>query len=306
VGFFISGEQMTDVAGGEVQVEESEAAFSAGFDGPAEQSAAPTESVETAATETTATEEAAPTTEEKPVLIAGMTEAEWNAAVTKAAQPLVEQARAETRKNFGQIGNVERAIKDIQTKLAASPNTAARRKLTADLFKRVDAELPGFGGALAQDLDEILNSPVVAAEAAQAQATAEAKGQVFDQDAFIAEKIAPALSDIETRINERAELRIVKSIHRDFDAVMKSPDFAGWLGTLPADRQKAIRESEDGFVAADAVTEFKEAKAKTLADKQKKQDRLDRATTPSGDRRPANHVPQDDETLFKQGFASVK
>jgi hypothetical protein len=91
------------------------------------------------------------------------------------------------------------------------------------------------------------------------------KAKPFDPDAYFTQKLAPALEALEARANERAELRIVKSLHRDFDTVVKSPDFSAWLKTLPEARQKEVRESEDGFVAADAVTEFK-----GYADKQKK------------------------------------
>lgn len=290
---------------------EDEAAFSKGFESaPAQaapEQAAPEQATETAP-ETTATEtqttKVEPTEAEKPQLIAGMTEADWNAAVAKAAGPLVEAARSEVRKNFGQIGELKKTLTELRGQIAAGGN--ASRKITAETLKRVNEELPGLGDALAQDLAEIFGSPAIQAEADKAQASAEAKGQTFDSEAFFAQKIGPALEQLEARANERAELRIVKSVHRDFEAVVKSPEFSSWLTALPEDRQKTIRESDDGFVAADAVTEFKAWRDKAAKQKADKANRLDRATTPSGDRRQSGHVPNDEEAEFNRGFNSVK
>ncbi len=119
------------------------------------------------------------------------------------------------------------------------------------------------------------------AEADKAQASAEAKGQTFDPEAFFATKIGPALEQLEARANERAELRIVKSVHRDFETVVKSPEFSSWLTALPEDRQKTIRESDDGFVAADAVTEFKAWRDKAAKQKADKANRLESMKKPS-------------------------
>lgn len=233
--------------------------------------------------------------EQKPTLIGGMSEQDWNAAVAKAAG--IDALRQEIRKNFGQYGEVKRSLDDLAQKFAAgSQSGAARKKITAEMLKRVNEELPGLGDALAQDLSEVLG----AAEAAEKKA--EDQGKAFNPDAFFAEKLAPALKELEARANERAELRIVKSIHRDFDTVVKSEEFRGWLDALPADRQKEIRESEDGFVAADAVTEFKDHSAKQKKAKEQKKTRLESAVTPQGAPSAAGPTPKDEDADFDQGF----
>jgi hypothetical protein len=288
-------------------VEQDDAAFAAGFDAAPAQAATEQEPVADAGqTQGSESKEIEPVAPAKPVLIGGMTEEAWNAAVAKAAGPLVEQARAESRKNFGQIGELKTTIKTLQEKLQAGGTPAARRKLTAEALKRVNEELPGLGDALAQDLSEFLDSPAVAAEAATEKAVAEAKGQTFDAEAFFTNKIGPALESLEARANERAELRIVKSIHRDFDAVVKSPEFVAWMGTLPEERQTEIRESTDGFVAADAVSEFKGFRDKAKQVKQKNQNRLEAGLTPSGDKQPASHIANDDEADFERAFKNTK
>lgn len=230
----------------------------------------------------------------KPTLIAGMTEEQWNAAVAKAVD--AETLRKEVRQNFGQIGELKRTLGEINTKLAAGAGSGAARKITAAMLKRVNEELPGLGDALAQDLSEVLGSAEVA------QAKAESQGKAFDPDAYFKDAIVPALEKLEARANDRAELRIVKSIHRDFETVVKSPEFGGWLKTLPEPRQKEIRESEDGFVAADAVTEFKGYVEKQKKAKEQKTTRLEAAVTPQGAAQAGGPIQKDDEALFNDGF----
>ena len=282
---------------------EAEEAFSAGYGEPEAKAPGEQSPAENATNEGAqpVKEAAAAPAVVQPVLINGMPEAEWNAAVARAATPLVEQARAEIRKNFGQIGEVNKALKEIRDNIAAGGSTASRKKLTAEALKRVNEELPGLGDALALDLAEFLDSPATAAKAA-----AEASGQVFDAEAFFSTKIGPALSQLEARANERAELRIVKSMHRDFDQVVISPEFVAWLGTLPAEEQTRIRESEDGFVAADAVTDFKAYRKAQGQAKANNQNRLQSALTPSGDKQPGSHIANDEESAFDAGFKSVR
>lgn len=231
---------------------------------------------------------------EKPALIAGMTEEQWTAAVGKAAN--VEQLREEIRKNFGQYGELKRTLEDLSKKFAAGAGTGSARKITAAMLKRVNEELPGLGDALAQDLSEVLGT----AEAAQEKA--ESQGKTFDPDAYFKQAIVPALEQLESRANERAELRIVKSLHRDFETVVKSTEFSAWLKTLPEERQKEIRDSEDGFVAADAVSEFKGFTDKQKKAKDQKKARLETAVTPQGASQAGGPVSKDDEALFNDGF----
>lgn len=286
--------------------QQAEADFNQGFSKAPEQSApdanaevktgdATAKDAETVTGDSAAKEVKAEVPAEKPALIAGMTEADWNAAVAKAAGPLAEKLQADIRKNFGQIGEMNRVLQEVKQGLSAGRGPG--RKITADLLKRVNEELPGLGDALAQDLSAILGG------AEEAQANAEAKGQSFNAEDFYAKKVLPALQEAEARQNERAELRIVKSIHRDFDTVVKSPEFGAWVKTLPADRQKEVLESKDGFVAADAVTEFKSSAEKAKKDQQKKSNRLEAAVTPRGvPNAGAPSTDEDPEAEFNSGF----
>lgn len=280
--------------------EQEDADFAKGFDSAAAVAPADTKAEQKPEpqAETKPEEKVEAKPEEKPVeqkpLIAGMTEEQWNAAVAKAVD--AEGLRTEVRKNFGQIGELKRTITELSQKLSASATPGAARKITAAMLKRVNEELPGLGDALAQDLSEALGAAEVA------QQKAEDQGKAFDPKAFFTESVLPALQQVEARANERAELRIVKSIHRDFETVVKTPEFATWLGTLAPARQKEVRESEDGFVAADAVTEFKKYSDEQKKAKAKKQTRLEAATTPQGAGQAGGPTPKDEDAEFNAGF----
>lgn len=246
---------------------------------------------------------------EKPALIAGLTEEEWAARVAKGVNPVAAELRDSIRKNFSQIGEINRTVQELSRKLSAGGSNAYARKITSEALKRVSEELPGLGEALAADLSAIFDSPAQAAAEEKAKQEAEDKGQKFDPavffEKFYAEKIGPALEQLETRANEKAELRIVKSVHRDFDAVVKSEEFSSWLGTLSPERRKEVRESDDGLVAADAVTEFKAWHEQAKKKKETNQKRLEQATTPKGDKSQTSLPVQDEDADFNRGFKTA-
>lgn len=230
--------------------------------------------------------------------IAGMTEAELKAALAKGgeAKALVE---TEVRKVFGKLGEITRTIQDLQKNLSAGGSKAGR-KITADLLKRVNDELPGLGDALAQDLSEILGGG-----AEEAKTAAEQKGQQFDEAKYHAEKVAPALAALEARISteaEKAQLELVTYIHSDFETVVQSDDFKKWLDTLAQKRRDEVLGSPRAIVAAQAVTDFKAWKEKAAKEAQKQKNRLEGAITPRGGGAPPSPQQPDEEADFTAGF----
>lgn len=228
-------------------------------------------------------------------LIAGMTEDEFKAALAKGGQAK-DHVDAEVRKVFSKIGEINRTVQELAKNLSAGKSG---RKITAEALKRVNEELPGLGDALAQDLSEILGSTEVA------QAAAEAKGQVFDPEAYHAEKLAPALQAMEARIakvSEEAQTELLEFMHPDFESVLKGDDFKAWLLTLPEDRRKTVVESPRAVVAGKAITEFKTWKEAAAKEAAKKKSRLEGAVTPQGAGAPPSQRSQDDDADFSAGY----
>lgn len=294
---------MTEAVVENQQEDTSEADFAKGFSEARVEAPAPAAEIakpqEEAKTEVVVPEEKP--VEQKPsgpIVFQSMDE--FNAAVEKSAK--VAKLEEENRRNFSQYGELKRALSEMSQKLATGGTPTARKQITAAMLKRVNEELPGLGDALAQDLSDVLGG----AEAAQAKA--ESQGKAFDPDAYFAEKLNPAFQALETRIKEqeqRAELRIVKRLHPDFDKVVKSSEFGEWLKTLPEAKQKEMRESEDGDVAADAVTEFKTYTDKQKKAKEKTNKRLESAVAPQGAAKPDGPVQQDEEAAFTSGYQTA-
>lgn len=232
-------------------------------------------------------------------LIAGMTEDEFKAALAQGGQAKAH-VDAEVRKVFSKIGEINRTVQELAKNLSAGKSG---RKITAEALKRVNEELPGLGDALAQDLSEILGGTEVA------QAAAEAKGQVFDPEAYHTEKLAPALQAMEARIakvSEEAQTELLEYMHPDFETVLKTDEFKAWLLTLAEDRRKTVVESPRAVVAGKAITEFKEWREKAAKEAAKKKSRLEGAVTPQGTSGPPGQRSQDDDADFNAGFNRAK
>lgn len=222
----------------------------------------------------------------------GMTEAEFKAALAQNGT----KVDAEVRKAYSKIGEINRTVQELGKKLSAGPSS---RKITAAALKRVNDELPGLGEALAQDLSEIMGG----AEAAQAAAASQ--GQPFDLDKYHAEKLAPALQNMEARIakaSEDAQTELLAYMHPDFEEYLKTDTFKAWLQTLPEDRRTAVIESPRASVAGKAITEAKEWQAKAEKAKKQNKTRLENAITPQGaGAAPARQQP-DEDAGFRKGY----
>jgi len=187
----------------------------------------------------------------------------------------LEKTHAEIRKNFGQIGEVTRILKELSTKVAAG-GSPATRKLNAEALKkfveRVNDELPGMGDVFAQGLPDILAD--AAADTQAAQADAQARGQQFDPDAYYTKKLTPALQQMEARLGESVQEALLESTHPNFEATLKEPEFVEYLGQLPAAESDRIKGSPKASVAAAALTDYKAWKAKKAKADEDKQRRL--------------------------------
>ena len=239
----------------------------------------------------------------EPVKVLGFTEAELRAELGKtgAVSKLVEK---EISKVYGKIGEIGRTIQTLQQGLATSKTG---RKITPEALKRVNEELPGLGTALAQDLTEILGG----AEAAQA--AAEGKGQIFDADKYHAEKIAPALAEMQARIvkakdeaTESAQSELLTYMHPDYEVFIKSDTFKSWLQTQPADRRKEVVTTPRAVVAGKAIAEAKqwaEAKKKEAA---KAKSKLDAAIPATKGGAAAIQQAPDASASFRRGYTRAR
>lgn len=273
-----------------VTTEQEDADFTAGFN-KVHGIEPSTETPETPATTETVETPEEPAAQEEPRVF-GMTEAELKAQLNKGAA-----WEAQVRNAFGKIGEVNSAIQRIERALAAGKSG---RKITPEMLAKVNAELPGLGTALAEDLSTILG----AAEAAEvkAEAQAQAQGQAFDPKAFFEQQVAPAIAEAQARAVEAAQTELLESLQPDYVKTVNTPEFQKWLGKQTPERQAEIKDSTRAVVASKAIAEFKDVQAKAKQNKA----RLEGAITPKGGAPAQSRQTQDEEADFAAGFKKAR
>lgn len=275
-------------------IEQEESGFAAGFNQVA---AARTEQNEPPRIEAVAKEAPAIQAEAQPAVAEPPDPLESLKSENAALKTALEQ---ESRKLNGKIGELNGLIQGIRKDLPAGK---AGRKITAEMLRRVDEELPGLGKAFAEDFAAIFDS--AEANAPAAQAAAEARGQSFDAEGYFSQKLAPALQAMEARMTEAAQAEMLEALQPGYEATVKKPEFAAWLKTLPAERQQTVLNSNRAVVAVNALKEFSEWVTKAEKDKARNKNRLEGAMTPrSGAGAHASPL-EDDEAGFSQGFNSI-
>lgn len=184
----------------------------------------------------------------KPQLIAGMTEDELKAAVSKAAQydELAERLKRTHDTAFGKIGQLEQVIKSLQAK----PQVG---KVSKETFKK-----------LAEYFDDENIATALAEDFASVQ---------LDNEPVNLDEINAQFSSHLDELRQDFEAKLLTIQHPDWVDVYKSEEFNSWKGTLKPEAQQTIDTSWDGAVLAQAFTQFKswkQAKAEAEANKQKR------------------------------------
>ena len=213
---------------------------------------------------------------EPPKLIAGFTEDQVKELLQKAAE--VDQLKARESKMFGTLGSLKQAIDAVRNQPQAPQGGPV---LISGALKRLSAEFPEMAALLSEDLNEAL------------QGQPQAGG--IDQQAFRSE-LERSSKDMETKLLTMA--------HKNWRQDVQTPEFAQWKGTLPPDELHIVNDSWDAVSVSAALDKFKEWRSAATQTKQVRQNRLEAAITPKGNRQPAPSM--SDEDAFVQGFKSAR
>lgn len=225
------------------------------------------------------TEPVVPAIEEQPTV-----KVEDLAEELKALKQKVSSSAADPdaiRKMHGEIGNINRTLKQLQTP-AAAPDSD---ELSAALK---DAE------AVAEEFPEMAGPLVKALKAAKAAIDAKpSSGPVnqADQDEVIARKVIERkrLDDIEA----------LDDAHPDRKEIYASQEFKTWLASKPTAYQEKLQSTWNPVIAGKGLDEFKEARKA----QQRKQDRLAAAVAPQGMQQRAQPSTLPDEAGFAAGYS---
>jgi hypothetical protein len=175
------------------------------------------------------------------------------------------------RKLHGEIGDINRKLKQLEPKPAPQP---------APVDEELAAAMQG-AERVAEDFEE-LGGPLVTALKAVVANTGR---RASEQSTITTEQLNEQVQVEAKRLQDAAEKRqydeaviVLKTDHPDFATVKDSPEFFAWVKAKPAELQEVIFHTENPVLAARYLTEFKDVQRV----QQKKQDRLSSAITPTG------------------------
>jgi hypothetical protein len=187
---------------------------------------------------------------------------------------------AEVRKLHGKIGEINRALLDLQKNGQGNKSGV---KLTGEHLKRLHAEYPDLANLIAEDLNE----------------AGSAVGNTAPQNENFDERVAQVKEDL----TKEMQTNLLRVQHRDFTTVIQSNDFKVWSQTLPAQDQKELNDSWDAMYLGEKLTEFKNWHAAKQTGTNERKERLARAITPKGTQAALKPQPLTEQDGFNAAFA---
>ena len=265
----------------------------AGTETPDTPAPAGTETLETPTPAGTETPGAEP---EPQKLIAGLTEEQVAAALSRtgALQSTID-------KMAGRLGSLMQQIESLK----ANPPTTQVAQQALDLkLEKLSAQFPELANLLREDLSTL--------QQAQAASPAPAAPSGLTQEQFDA-ALNARLAGATEQLTEQMEAKILTIQHPDWLEIIKTPQFALFRDNVlpPGVGQQLMSSSDSTFISA-KLTEFKEWRAKSQAPAPAKpaipparQSRLAQAVIPNGDRS-APKAPQTEEDAFIAGLKNAR
>ncbi|CAK0756189.1 conserved hypothetical protein [Gammaproteobacteria bacterium] len=215
------------------------------------------------------------TTDKPGALIAGMTEDELKEAISKAKRfDELDGRLTKTHDTaFGRIGQMEQALKELQSRPAGQ-----RQQFSKELFTSITEYIgdDGLSEAFANDLSNALF-------VTGSQSSDDYKEGI-------------------RALKEEMETKLLTMVHRDWRAIAKSEEFAIWQNSISPEARQVLNETWDGEKMIEAFDSFKDWRSRKADAEQKKQQRLEEAMpakSTGGAARSATSNP------FNEGMKSV-
>ena len=236
-----------------------------------------------------------PTAAEPPKLIAGLTEEQVTAALSRAGA-----LQSTVDKMAGRLGNLMQQIEALK---AAPPTTQAAQQSLNLKLEKLSGQFPELANLLREDLSDLQQTQVAS------PAPAAPVGLTQEQfDAALNARLAGTTE----QLTEQMEVKILSIQHPDWLELIKTPQFALFRdNVLPAGVGAQLMASSDSAFISSKLTEFKEWRAKSQAPAAPtpvpaaRKNRLAQAVIPNGDRS-APRAPQTEEDAFLAGFKNAR
>ena len=191
-------------------------------------------------------------------------------------------------KAFGHIGNMKETLEKLQTAQTTGQAVDVTDEDLGDLIE----EFPEFAGRLKKTFQNILGK-VKPSSVMQSSAQ-------FDS-APLEQKYEDKLTQAKRELATEALDFMVE----DWRDVVKSDKFKVWLAAQPPEYQEKVNNSWSAGEVARAIRTYRANDVRKDEVKQKKNNRLEAAVTPSGVKAPDTSA-LDEEDAFVSGFRSVR
>lgn len=176
----------------------------------------------------------------------------------------LDETPASVRKIYGELGNIQRTIKELKSQpVSSAPSAELTEALTQ--AEAVAEEFPELAGPLVKVLKQLGARPVAASS----------PNTDVDVDAVV-----------ESRVKQLREADAIEELsdeHPDFMTVRETPEYKEWLDSKDAAYRDKFLHTWNPRVVSKGLTEFKAWRDKAQAAQAGRQERLTAAITPKGE-----------------------
>lgn len=234
----------------------------------------------------------------EPPKLAQITEDQYQDLLKTATA--IDEIKADHKKQldtaFGKIGGIQQLV----TQLQSSTQAGKPVELTDEDVADMTAEYPELGALQLKVLQKVVG---------KLRGTGSIDPAMVDQR--VQERINPEIEKIKDEVRREYANKFtdfeLKSYHRDWNAVVKSPEFKTWMDKLPEAERTTLMNSEDASVVAQTIDKFKastkpvKAPIKEISSRQKQLAAAAATPRSTGGHAAAGSSPEDEMTSGYSG-----
>lgn len=223
---------------------------------------------------------------------------------------LQEELRTTKDKTFGKLGSLQQMVDGFKAQAAKGGPAFSVKQLA-----RLEAEFPELASLLVQDLGDAFGSSAAPTQPAGdegnpdagASGAAAPGADAAQVDPFNDPRVQERLQQQEAQTRQ-LHMAVVDQAHPDWRDLARTPEFAEWRTSLPAQAQQLLAGSWDSSVMTDAFTDFKNWRAKrsATADASNQRDKRLANAVPATTGRPTGQHVVDDDAAFLSGFKKAR
>lgn len=199
---------------------------------------------------------------------------------------------ATVRKMHGEIGELNRTIKQIKALQKAEAPADDEFAAALESAEKVAQEYPDIAGPLVKAIKVLQSRAQQPAPAAAEPETPDLQQEPTQANA------QPSVEDLRVAAAQEAAIKALDEVHPDRFKVKETPEFKAWFAAKPPEYQTQVNTSWNPAVVAQCFTEFKAS----LAARKSKQARVEAAVQPTGTPQRSQPTVLPDEAGIERGY----